>query len=60
MAVTAPGTIQLAIKAQSKKKKAKLNSKGKTKVGPTISFTPTGGAVSSQTVSVKLKKTLKK
>ena len=56
--VTSPGTIQLSIKAKSKKKKATLNSTGKVKVGPTITFTPTGGTAKSQAVSVKLKKNI--
>jgi hypothetical protein len=54
-AVSAPGTFRLTVKAKGKKRK-KLNSTGKVKVAPTISFLPTGGTPTSQTVRVKLKK----
>jgi hypothetical protein len=55
--VTKPGSVQLLIKATGKKKK-KLNSTGKVKVNPTITFTPTGGDPATQSVKVKLKKKL--
>jgi hypothetical protein len=54
-AVSAPGTVQLRVKA-SGKKKTRLRTTGKVKVNPTITFTPTGGTASSQTVQIKLKK----
>jgi hypothetical protein len=58
-AVSAPGEVQLLIQARGKKK-TKLNRKGKVKVSPTITYTPTGGDPSSQSIDVKLKKKLKK
>jgi hypothetical protein len=57
--VSAPGEVQLLIQARGKKK-TKLNRKGKVKVSPTITYTPTGGDPSSQSIDVKLKKKLKK
>jgi hypothetical protein len=58
-AVSAPGTAQLLIRAKGRKKK-KLNRKGKVKVVPNITYTPTGGDSNSQSIKVKLKKKLKK
>jgi subtilisin-like proprotein convertase family protein len=55
--VTAPGNVQLLIKAKGKKKK-KLNQKGKVKVKPKITYAPTGGDPSAQSVKVRLKKKL--
>jgi hypothetical protein len=55
--LSAPGTVQLRIKAQGKKKK-KLNSTGKVKVKPKITFTPTGGDPATQSAKLKLKKKL--
>jgi hypothetical protein len=49
------GTVQLLIKAKGKKRKT-LNSTGKVKLSPTITYTPTGGDPSSQSVKVKLRK----
>lgn len=59
-AVSAPGTVQLAVKTKKKKKVAKLNSTGKVTVTPTITFTPTDGTAASQTLQVQLRKKLKK
>jgi hypothetical protein len=53
------GTAQLVIRATGKKLR-KLKSKGKVQVSPTITYQPTGGAASSQTLTVKLKKKRKK
>jgi hypothetical protein len=55
--VTAPGAVKLLIKAKGKKKR-KLNATGKVKVKPKISYTPTGGDASTQSIKVKLKKKL--
>jgi hypothetical protein len=55
--VSAPGSVQLLIKAKGKKKK-KLNSTGKVKVKPKITYTPTGGEPGTRSVKVKLKKNL--
>jgi hypothetical protein len=57
VAVNAPGTAKVVVRAKGKKKK-KLNATGKVKVSPTITFTPTGGEASSQSTKVKLKKNL--
>lgn len=54
-AVPAPGPTTLVIKAKGKKKRV-LNETGKVKVKPTITYTPTGGDPTSQSVKVKLKK----
>lgn len=53
--VNTPGDVQLLIKAKGKKKR-KLAKTGKVKVTPTITYVPTGGDPSSQSVTVKLKK----
>ena len=55
-AVTA-GTAQLLIKAKGKKKK-KLNETGKVKLNVAVTYTPTSGDPSTQSVKVKLKKNL--
>ena len=55
--VTAPGPVPLVVKATGKKA-ATLNQTGKVALRVTLNFTPTGGAASSQTVKVKLKKRL--
>jgi hypothetical protein len=55
--VSAPGPVPLVVKATGKQGKT-LNQTGKVKLRVTLSFTPTGGAASSQTVKVKLKKKL--
>ncbi len=55
--VTAPGKVKLTIRAKGKKQKT-LNETGKVQVKPKITFTPTGGDASTQSVKVKLKKTL--
>ena len=52
--VTAPGSVQLLIKANGKKTKKKLNSTGKVKVKPKITYTPTGGETVTKPVNVKL------
>jgi hypothetical protein len=51
------GTSTLVVKAKGKKKR-KLNEKGKVKVNLVITYTPTGGDPSTQSVKVKLKKRL--
>jgi hypothetical protein len=51
------GGAKLVIRAKGKKK-AKLNETGKVKVKPTITYTPTGGDPSTQSIKVKLKKNL--
>ncbi len=55
-AVTA-GTATLLIKAKGKKKR-KLNDNGKVKLYPAVTYTPTGGNPSTQSLKVKLKKKL--
>ena len=57
MAVPAPGTVPLLIKAEGKKKK-KLNQKGKVKLEPNITYTPSGGSAATQSTKLKLKKNL--
>jgi hypothetical protein len=52
--VTAPGRVQLLIKANGKRTKKKLNSTGKVKVKPKITYTPTGGETVTKPVNVKL------
>jgi Ca2+-binding RTX toxin-like protein len=49
------GEVKLKIKAKGKKK-AKLNKRGRTKVKPAVTYTPTGGAPNTQSVKVKLVK----
>ena len=56
--VSAPGSVQLLIKARSKKKKKKLNSTGEVNVKPKITYTPTGGEPATKSVNVKLRKKL--
>jgi hypothetical protein len=53
--VSAPGSVRLLIKAKGGKKK-QLNSTGKVKVKPKITFTPAGGDPATQSMKVKLKK----
>ena len=53
------GTATLPVKATGKKKR-KLNEKGKVKLNLAVTYTPTGGDPSTQSVKVKLKKKLKK
>jgi hypothetical protein len=55
--VTVAGTLQLLIRATGKKKR-KLNKTGKVKLNMAITFTPTGGDPSTQSVKLKLKKKL--
>jgi hypothetical protein len=55
-AVTA-GTAQLLVKAKGKNKR-KLNETGKLKLSVAVTYTPTGGKPSTQSIKVKLKKTL--
>jgi hypothetical protein len=52
--VTGPASVQFLVKANSKKKKMKLNSTGKVKVKPKITYTPTGGESVTRSVGVKL------
>jgi hypothetical protein len=51
--VRAPGRVRLLIKAKGRKKR-KLNSTGKVKVRPEITYTPTGGSPNTWSVKVKL------
>jgi hypothetical protein len=53
--VSAPGDVQLLIRAKGKKKR-KLNETGKVKLNVAITYTPTGGSPNTQSVKVKLKK----
>jgi hypothetical protein len=55
--VAAPGKVMLTIKAKGKKQNT-LNETGKVKVTPKITYTPTGGDPSTQSIKVKLKKKL--
>jgi hypothetical protein len=55
--VTAPGPVKFLIKATGKKLK-KLKKKGKVGVTATFTFTPSGGAASTQSTSLKLRKKL--
>ena len=55
--IASPGTITLPIRANGKRSNA-LHKRGKTKVAPVVSFTPTGGVPSSQTLNVRLRKKL--
>lgn len=55
--VSAPGSVRLLIKARGQKKE-KLNSTGKVKVKPKITYTPTGGDPSTQSTKATLKKKL--
>ena len=52
-----PGPAQLLIKAKGKKKR-KLNETGKVKLSVAVTYKPTGGDPSTQSVKVKLKKKL--
>lgn len=58
MTVSAPGSVQLLIKATGRKQKKKLNSTGKVKVKPEITYAPIGGEPATKPVMVKLKKKL--
>jgi hypothetical protein len=51
--VRAPGRVRLLIKAKGKKKR-KLNSTGKVRVRPEITYTPTGGDANTRSVKLKL------
>ncbi len=51
--VGAPGKVRLLIKATGKKKR-KLNSNGKVKVRPEITYTPTGGSPNTRSVTIRL------
>jgi hypothetical protein len=51
--VRAPGRVRLLIKAKGMKER-KLNSIGKVKVRPEITYTPTGGSANTRSVKVKL------
>jgi Glycine rich protein len=57
--VKLPGTVKVPIVAKGKKRKS-LNRKGKAKLRPTITYTPTGGEPNSRSTTVKLKKKLKR
>jgi hypothetical protein len=54
-AVTAPGTTKLKITAKGKQKRT-LDKTGKVKLSVTITYTPTGGDLKTQSLKVKLKK----
>jgi hypothetical protein len=51
--VSGPGSVQFLIKPKGKKRR-KLNSAGKVKVRPKITYTPTGGESVTRSVGVKL------
>jgi hypothetical protein len=51
--VRAPGRVRLLIKAKGRKKR-KLNTTGKVKVRPELTFTPNGGSASARSLKVKL------
>jgi hypothetical protein len=51
--VRAPGRVRLLIKAKGRKKR-NLNSTGKVKVRPEITYTPIGGGVNTQSMKVRL------
>jgi hypothetical protein len=53
----AAGTLGLVIKASGKKRKA-LKAKGKVKLNPVVTYTPTFGEAHTESVKVKLKKKL--
>jgi hypothetical protein len=53
--VAAPGDVKLKIAAKGKKRR-KLNDRGKVKLSPRLTFTPTGGAPNTETAKLKLKK----
>jgi hypothetical protein len=53
--VRAPGRVRLLVKAKGKRKR-RLNSTGKLRVRPEITYTPTGGSASTRSVKVKLVK----
>jgi hypothetical protein len=52
-AVAAPGAVSLTIKATGKKKQA-LDATGAVTLRPKITYMPTGGSPSSQSVKLKL------
>lgn len=56
-AVASASTVKLVVKGKGKKKKT-LNETGKVKLNLAITYTPTGGDPSTQSVKVKLKKKL--
>jgi len=53
--VLAPGRVLLLIKAKGRKKR-KLNSTGKVKVRPAITYVPAGGGANTQSMKVRLMK----
>jgi hypothetical protein len=56
-AVASASTVKLVVKGKGKKKKA-LNKTGKVKLNLAITYSPTGGDPSTQSMKVKLKKKL--
>jgi hypothetical protein len=56
-AVASASTVKLLVKGKGKKRK-KLNETGKVKLNLAITYTPTGGEASTQSLKVKLKKKL--
>jgi VCBS repeat-containing protein len=53
--VNAVGSVTYTLKAKGKKL-TKLNTRGKVKVNPSFTFTPTGGTAKTQSIQVTLKK----
>jgi hypothetical protein len=47
--------VELTIRAEGKKKR-KLNKRGKVKVSPNVTYTPTGGDPATQSRKLKLRK----
>ena len=56
-AVASASTVKLVVKGKGKKKKT-LNGTGKVKLNLAITYTPTGGDPSTQSMKVQLKKKL--
>ena len=56
-AVASASTVKLVVKGKGKKKKT-LNRTGKVKLNLAITYTPTGGDPSTQSMKVQLKKKL--
>ena len=57
LAAGGAGPVKLKVKPKGKTK-AKLNETGKVTVKPKITYTPTGGDPNTQSIKVKLMKTL--
>ena len=52
--VTAPGTVKLTVSAKGKQR-AKLVRRGKVKISPSVSFTPTDGDSNTESLKLKLR-----